>query len=920
MLQPTSSTGRVMMISLTSRDVSLIDMSVLARWTVRPRLLGVEGVANVSIFGQREQQLQVQVDPAKLQERGVSLEDVIATTGNALWVSPLTFLEASTPGTGGFVESPNQRLGVQHVQPLSTPEELGQVPIENNPDVRLSDVANIVEDHQPLIGNAVVNDGPGLLLVVEKFPGTSTLDVTESLEAALDDLRPGLAGIEIDSNVYRPATSIDKSIDDLALATVLSLVLIALVLGAFFFGLRAALIGVVTIPLSLLAAGLALQFTGASFNVITLAGLVIAVAIIVDEAIIDIENIMRRARTAESETGSQSASGRILEAAMEMRPAMATAMLITLLSVLPLFFLTGQSGEFFPPLALTYGIAIMAAMLVSLTVTPVLAYFLLSGAVQSQDPPVARWLKRNHSVGLSRFMGIRIAPYIALAVIVVIGLASVTQLSQPSVLPPLKERELLIQWDGAPGTSQGEMSRIIGAARQELQSIDGVRDVGAHVGRAITSDEVVGVNAGELWVNIDSGAEYDATVAAIQEVVDGYPGLANSVVTYPEQRVKEVLTGSTTDLTMRVYGEDMGVLRTKAADVKEAISGINGVVDPQVELPVEEPALEIEVDLDAAERYGLRPGDVRRAAATLLSGIQVGSLFEEQKVFDVVVWSTPETRHSVTGVQDLAIDTPEGRVRLGDVADVRVAPNLNVINREAVSRYIDVTANVSGRGTGGVRNDVEKVLDGIEFPLEHRVELLGENEGRQSVENRGVAFALTVAVVMFLLLHLAFGSWRVAALSFITIPTALAGGALAAVMDGGELTIGSYAGFLVLLALATRNGLALINRLQRLQQDGDSGPSLATRAAQDRVVPVLTTALAVAAGLLPLLFLDSIFGHEIVQPMAIVVLGGLVTSAAVTLFITPALYLQFAPVPQAETSRAQLSASRVQVDPSIGGE
>jgi Cu/Ag efflux pump CusA len=911
-----------MMISLASKDVSLIDMSVLARWTIRPRLLGVEGVANVSIWGQREQQLQVQVDPAKLQERGVSLDDVIATTGNALWVSPLSFLEASTPGTGGFVESPNQRLGVQHVQPLSTPEELAQVPIENNPNVRLDDVANIVEDHQPLIGNAVVNDGPGLLLVVEKFPGTSTLDVTENLEAALDDLRPGLAGIEIDSNVYRPATSIDNSIDDLAVAALVSFVLIALVLGAFFFGVRAALIALVAIPLSLLAAGLALQFSGATFNVITLAGLVVAVVVIVDEAIVDVENIMRRRRSLEAGAGNQSAGDRVLAAAMEMRPAMATCMIIALLSLLPLFFLNGQSGEFFPPLALSYGLAIVAAMLVSLTVTPVLASFLLSGATQSQDPPVARWLKHNHSLGLSRFMRMRFAPYIALAVIAAIGLVSLTGLSQSSVLPPLKERELLIQWDGAPGTSQGEMSRIIGAARQELQSIDGVRDVGAHVGRAITSDQVVGVNAGELWVNIDSEADYDDTVTAIQEVVDGYPGLANSVVTYPEQRVNEVLTGSTGDITMRVYGEDMNVLSTKAAEVRQIAAGVDGVVDPRVETPTNEPALEIEVDLEAAERYGLRPGDVRRTAATLLSGILVGSLFEEQKVFDVVVWSTPETRHSVTSVQELAIETPDaGQVRLEDVADVRVAPNLNVINREAVSRYIDVTTNVSGRGTGAVRHDLDQALDAIDFPREHRVEVLGDNEGRQSVENRGVAFAITAAVVMFLLLHLAFGSWRLAALSFVTIPVALAGGALAAVLDGGDLTIGSYAGFLALLALATRNGMALITRFQHLHQEGeDFGPALVVRAAQERLVPVLMTALAVGAGLLPLLFMDSIFGHEIVQPMAIVILGGLVTSAAVTLFITPALYLRFAPGPQSETSIAQLGASRVQVDPIMGGE
>lgn len=921
MLQPTSSTSRVMMVSLTSKDLSLIDMSVLARWTIKPRLLGVEGVSNVSIFGQREQQLQVQVDPQRLKEQGVSLDQVIATTGNSLWVSPLSFLEASSPGTGGFVETPNQRLGVQHVQPLSSPEELAQVPIEDSPNVRLADVATIVEDHQPLIGNAVVKNGPGLLLVIEKFPGTSTLEVTKELEAALDALRPGLAGVEIDSNVYRPATSIDNSLDDLTVAALVSFVLIAIVFAVFFFGWRAALISLVSIPLSLLAAWLAIQITGATFNVLVVAGLVIAVAVIVDEAVIDVENIMRR-RERKAAGSNGTAAFSILEAIVEMRTSMATAMLIILLSVLPLFFLNGQSGEFFPPLALAYGAAVVASMLVSLTVTPVLAVFLLSGAPARQDPPLVQALKRGHNIAFSRFIHTRFTPYIAFAVIAAVGVLTLTQLNQHSVLPSLEQRELLIQWDGAPGTSQPEMSRIISSARQELQSIPGVREVGAHVGRAITSDQVVGANSGEIWVSIDTGADYDTTVAAIQNVVDGYPGLSRSLLTYPEERVREELTGADADVTMRVYGEDMTVLHTKAEEVKQAVSGVDGVVDPQVRLPVDEPALEVEVDLAAAQRFGIRPGDVRRAAATLLSGVQVGSLFEEQKVFEVVVWSTPEIRHSLTSVRELAIDTPDGgQVHLEDVADVRIAPNLNVIKREGVSRYIDVTADINGRDAGAVRHDIGQRLDEVQFPLEHRVELLGRNLSQQSVENRGFAFAIAAAIVMFLLLQLAFGSWRLGALAFLTVPLALVGGAVAAFADGGDLTIGSYAGLLVLLAIAVRNGIVLITRFQNLQQEGEAfGPGLVLRGVQQRVAPILMTALAVGLGLLPLMFLGDVFGQEIVRPMAVVILGGLVTSAAVNLFIVPALYLDFAPGPETAKSWVPLSTSRIQADPSMGGE
>jgi Cu/Ag efflux pump CusA len=910
MLQPTSSTSRVMMVALTSEELSLIDMSVLARWTIKPRLLGVEGVANVSIYGNREHQLQVQVDPQRLQEEGVTLDEVLASTGNSLWVSSLTFLEASTPGTGGFIETPNQRLGVQHVQPLSTPEELAQIPIDGHSDVRLSDVATIVTDHQPLIGDAVLKDGkPGLLLVVEKFPGTSTLEVTSDVEAALDSLRPGLVGMQVDSTVYRPATSIDNAIDDLTVASVVGLVLIAIVLAAFFFGWRAAVITAVSIPASLIVAGLALTLTGNTFNIIVVAGLLMALVFVVDEAIVDIDNLLRRKR--ENLTGEEAGETGILSAALQMRAPMMTAMLIIFLSVLPLFFLNGVSGEFYPRLALAYGAAVGAAMVVSLTLTPALAAFLMANAPAREDPPLAAWLKRAHGVALSRFINMRGAALIAAALVAAIGMVALTGLSEHSVLPDLKQRELLIRYDGAPGTSAGEMARVVSAATQELQTIPGVETAGAHVGRAISSDEVVDVDTGEIWVTIDPGANYDSTASAIQEVVDGYPGLGRSVSSYAAERVNADLSGSERDVTARVYGEDLTILREKAGEVLAAVSGVDGVKNARIETPVESPALEIEVDLAAAESYGLRPGDVRRTAATLLSGLAVGNLFEEQKVFDVVVWSTPDTRHSLTSIQDLAIDTPDGgRVRMDDVADVRIAPNLTVINREAVSRYMDVTADIDGRSDGAVEKDIERALDGIQFPQEHRVDLL-ENNGRQIVENRGMALAIAAAIIIFLLLQLAFGSWRLAALAFVIVPGALAGGAAAAYLDGGDLTIGSYAGFLALLALSTRNGLALMSGLQaRAEEQGELGLDGVLSVARERVTPVIMTACTTVVGLAPLLYAGNSFGHEIIAPMAIVIVGGLVSSLAINLFILPALYLEFAPRPAAVAAPAQLTISQ----------
>jgi len=910
MLQPLSSSSRVMMIGLSSKDLTLIEQSVLTRWTIRPRLMGVPGVANVAIWGQRERQLQVQVDPDRLRAHKVSLLEVIKTTGNALWVSPLSFLDASTPGTGGFIDTPNQRLGVRHVLPITTPADLARVTIEKEqpggPALRLGDVADVVEDHQPLIGDASVNDGPGLMLVVEKFPEANTLEVTRGVEAALESLEPGLSGMEIDSSIFRPASFIETAMDNLVLALLLGLVLLLLVLAAFLFNWRTALISLVAILVSLAAAGLVLHLRGATLNAMVLAGLVLAVAIVVDDAIVDVEHIARRLREQRREDADRPTVAVILEASLEVRGALLYATLIILLAVLPVLFLGGLSGAFLKPLALSYGLAVLASMVVALTVTPALSVLLLPrpGRPGRGESPLAGRLLGGYHSALARAVAAPRAVFLAAGVIVLVGLAVLPLLSRPqSTLPSFKERDLLIRWDGTPGTSGPEMTRVVAQASRELRSLPGVRNVGGHVGRAVMSDQVVGINSGELWVSVDPKADYDKTVASIQEVVDGYPGLERNVLTYLKDRTGgtlpvagEALTQAGGDaIVVRVYGQEQEVLRGKADEVRQALARVDGVVDPKVELQVEEPTLEVEVDLDAAQRYGIKPGDVRRAAATMLSGIAVGSLFEEQKVFDVQVWSTPETRHSLTSVRELLIDTPGGgRVRLGDVAEVRVAAAPNVIKREAVSRRIDVGASVQGRDLGAVVADVERTLQGIQFPLEYHAELLGDSADRQAARQRVVWYAAAAAIGIFLLLQAAFGSWRLATAVFLTLPVALAGGVLAALAGGGLMSLGAVTGFFAVLGIAARNGILLVSRYRQLERDEGEpfGPGLVLRGARERLVPILAAALAAALALVPLVVLGDDPGREIVRPMAVVVLGGLVTSTLLSLFVVPTLYLR----------------------------
>lgn len=895
MRQPVSSANRVTTVGLSSTELSPIQVSVLARWTVKPRLMGVPGVANVSIWGQRKRQLQVQVDPEQLQAAGVTLNQVISTTGDALWVSPLSFLNASLPGTGGFIDTPNQRLGVRHVLPITSPEELARVVVDGE-TLLLGDVAEVVENHQPLIGDAVVDDGPGLLLVVEKFPWANTVEVTEGVEDALAVMAPGLSGVEVETELFRPATFIETGTRNLTVAAGVGLLLLGLVLGVFQYDWRRLVMSIVAILLSLATAILVLYLRGITLNAMIAAGCVVALGVVIDDAVVGAHNIARRWR--DRQQGSAQPLGSwLLEAVLETRGAVLAATVVLLLAVLPVVALEGAAGALFSPLASGLVLAVLASMAVALVVTPVLATFLFTEATpDGNESPVLVWLRHGYDRLLSRAMPAPAAAMLAAVVLVVMGMAVFPRVIPDSLSPTFKEYDVVIRWDGAPGTSRPEMARITNQAGRELRTIPGVGNVGAHVGRAVMSDEVVNVNAAELWVRVDPSADYTATLTAIQEVVDGYPGLSREVSTYSTERLGDALTGTADDLVVRVYGHDIGVLREEAEKVRDLLSGIDGVVDPQVAHPNEEPVVEIEVDLAAAERHGIKPGDVRRASATLLSGLEVGMLADEQKVFDVVVWGTPETRHSLTSIRELLLDTPRGgHVRLEDVAHVAVGPATNVIRREGVAQRIDVSATVGTRDQPAVSRDIERRLQAMAFPLEYHAELLGGSAERRVAAQRLAGFAAAALIGMFFVLQAACRSWRLAAVVFLSLPLALAGGVITVWLTGGALSLGPAVGLLTILGIAARSSLGLIHHAQRLEQrDGEVfGPELVLRAARERFAPTGVTIAATGVVLLPLAWLGEIAGLEIAHGIAVVVLGGLVSTALLNLYVVPALYLRF---------------------------
>ncbi len=895
MLQPVSSTNRALMVGLSSDELSPIEMGVLSRWIIQPRLLGVPGVANVAIWGQRERQLQVLVDPERLHEEGLTLSQIIETAGEALWYSPLSYLEASAPGTAGWIDTPNQRLSVRHLLPISTADDLAKVAVVDNKNLTLGDVTNVVEDHQPLIGDAALNDGPGYLLVIEKFPGTNTLEVTRGVEEALAQLQPGLQGMEIDTSIFRPASYIETAIGNLTTLAIIGLVLIAVVLLAFYFQWRTALISLVAIPLSLVTAALVLFVTGATFNIMILAGMLAVLVIVIDDAVVDVENIARHLRMRGEDGSDRSTASIIVAAMLEMHSPLGYALVIILLAVLPIFFLPGLTGAFIQPLVLSYVLAMIASLLVALIVTPTLSVSLLSNASLKRESPIVKGLQGFYNRLLALSVKRAYLALIVAAVFIVIGLVALPFLDV-ELLPSLRQNDLLIQLEAAPGTSRPEMNRIVAQASSELLSIPGVRNIGSHVGRAITGDAVVGINSAELWVSLDPAAGYEATVTSIQEVIDGYPGMERGLQTYQPESLEQTLTGPDQDVVVRIYGSDLNVLSDTAREVTLAVAGVDGVVDAQPDLYTEEPQVEIEVNLAAAEQHGIKPGDIRRQATTLLSGIHVGNLYEEQKVFDVVVWGMPEFRNSLTNIGRLLIDTPDGsQVALEELAEVRISPAATVIERDAVSRYVDVNTSVSGRSINAVVDDIESRLEQVPVPFEYHMEVQSDTQGLQANQQRLIAIAVAALIGIFLVIQAAIGSWRLAFVIFLTLPMALVGGVLAALLGGGVLSIGALFGFFTLLAIAARNGLVMVNHFQRLAQyeDESIGSELVLRGARERLAPILMTALAASVAFLPLLIGGSIPGNELLSPMAAVVLGGLVTSTLLNLFIVPALYLRW---------------------------
>lgn len=902
-MPPLSSTSRVLHIGLTAKRkedlkpgepvLNQTEVSVLLRWVIEPRLLRVPGVANISTYGQHDKVFEVLLKPEAMRAHEVSLEQIKKALRDSV-----------VHGSAGFHDTPNQRLAVQYSTKIKSPEDLARIVVahHNGTPILLNQVADLTTGNPPFIGEGVIQDEAGLFVVVEKYPWANTLDVTYEVEKVIESLRPSIPGVQVRTRIFRPATFIELALANLRFAMILGCVLVSLILIAFLFEWRTAVISLTAIPLSILAAVVVMVHMNMTLNTMILAGLAIAVGEVVDDAIIDVENIVRRLKENSHSHQPRSPFAVVLDASLEVRSAVVYATFIVIFVCMPIFFMGGVAGAFFRPLALAYVLAVLASLVVALIVTPALCLILLPGARdQGGDAWLTRIIRGGYRAILPSVLSRPVAVYaLLLGAFVAAGLGF-TRLKE-SFLPDFQETDFLMHWVAKPGTSLEVMTEDIKKVGREMLDETDVKEYGSHIARAEVGEEIYGANFSELWVSLgDFHGDYPLARKKIERVMARHPGFEHDLLTYLQERIKEVLSGSGASIVLRIYGPELSGLRKRAVEVRDLIADgperegkVEGVADLKVESQVLVPQISLTFNAYKMADYGLRPRDVGDAITTYINGTVVAEVHQEQRKFDIVIRGHQDATRRLPDLGRLQIGLPNGKgtVPLVAVADLRRVSAPNTIRHDKASRCIDVTCNVKDRDLGSVVRDIEQRLRSLPPAEGYRVEILGEYKARSESQRQLLFYSVLSVVGIAVLLYIDFRSLVLTLLVLSTLPFALIGGIGAALATGGVLSLGSLVGFITVLGIAARNGIMLVSHYRHLQlKEGiPLGPELLLQGAEERVVPILMTALAAGLGLLPLAISGSKPGYEVEYPMAIVILGGLLTSTVLNLIVLPVLY------------------------------
>lgn len=886
----TASTSRLVMIGLTSDGKATSQsLRTYADWTLRRRLQAVPGVAHVEVFGGDVKQYQIQLSPLKLQEYGVTVEDVIAAGK-----------QATGFGGAGFTESPNQRLPIRQRTRLEGVDDLAAVPVavRDGVSLPLGHVASVQVAAADKVGSTTINGEPGVLLVVHKQPDFNTLAVNAAVNSAIEEMQAALPQhMQLHPFLFRQAAFIERAISNLSHSLLVGCGLVAIVLVLFLMNVRVLVISLTAMPLSLMGAILVLLSGGVTLNAMTLGGLAIALGEVVDDAIVDVENVLRRLQENRRATSPRPVFDIVLDASLEVRSAVVYASFIVILVFLPVFFLEGLAGKLFGPLGLAYVVAILVSLAIALTVTPAMCLLMLGARAKLADrePWLVRWSNAIYRRLLPVFVHHPVIVLAAAAIMLVSAGAAVPFLGG-EFLPDFRESNFVVFMAGKPDSSLAESERVGRQLAKQLLEIPGVRSVAQQIGRANLSEDTWGPNISEVWISLADEADYDAVLTEIREVLDKTPGYAFQAKQFLRERIDEVLTGSTSDLLVRLVGPDLQVLRIKAESVAQTMSRVRGVKDLRVEQLVEVPQVDILLKPQSTSEYGLSVGATNHAIQTWLRGTLVGQVFEADSVVDVIVRGAPDLRSDPRMLKEISIDSPIGHpVPLGSLADVGIVAAPNMINREQGRRRLLVTCNAEGRDVESVMSEIRHLLRAeVPLPAGYHFEFAGEFAAKAEAQQRMIWLSAGSLLGILVLLYLDFRRLRLCLLVMFSVPLACVGGVVSVFLAGGDLSLGSLVGFVTVFGVAVRNGILLISNYEHLQAKGEPlGTELILRGSVERLAPILMTAGTTALAIVPLVVSGNLPGHEIEHPMAVVIMGGLLSSTLLTLFVLPSFYLRF---------------------------
>ena len=896
--------GEVLIIGLTpgeapsnheekgdTTSTSMQDLRTIAEWSLRPRLLAVEGVAQVSVLGGEMKEFQILLDPAKMRHYGVSLGDVMGATR-----------DMNRNVAGGVLYEYGQEYLIRGVAGTEIIERLNaaKVAMAGDMPVTLADIAEITEGAEsPRTGQASVRGKESVLLTVTKQPKVGTIELTGRLEDVVADVAKTLPpDVKVSTDLFRQSDFIESSVSNVKTSLVEGGIFVVIILFLFLGNVRTTLISIVTIPLSIIVALLVLNLLGQSINTMSLGGLAIAIGSLVDDAIVDVENVWRRLRENRMLPESERRKGReiVFEASREVRLPILNSTLIIIVSFLPLFFLNGMEGRMLIPLGIAFIAALLASTLVALTLTPVLCSYLLihhhTDTGMEKESRIVVWLKKVYGKALRGAIGHQKPVLISALCLLIISIGVFFTLGS-SFLPPFNEGSFTINVSSMPGISLEESDKIGRRAEELLLSVPEIQTVARKTGRAELDEHALGVNVSEIEAPFKlDGRSHKEVTAEVREKLSSIAG-ANIEIGQPiSHRIDAMLSGTRAGIAIKLFGEDLNTLYLTANQIKDAIGDIEGIADLNVEQQVERPEIKITPRPLLLAKAGISMPEFNDFVSVMIGGEKVSQVYEGDRSFNLTVRSSEASRATIDDLRNMPIDTPEGTVLLSEVADVTSSSGPNTISRENVKRKIVISANAADRDLGSVMKDIQaRIDDKIKLPEGYHIEYGGQFESEQAASRTLLLTSLLSILVIFLLLYMEFRNVKESGVILLNLPFALIGGVLVLRFTSGEVSIPAIIGFISLFGIATRNGMLLITRYNILRSEGLGLREAVVKGSIDRMNPILMTALTSALALIPLAARGDLPGNEIQSPMAVVILGGLITSTVLNAFIIPIIYL-----------------------------